>query len=225
VNWRSRLPIVTALLLLGCSPTAGAQSTRTADEQQHGVWTVAPFVGVAWDSPTDAGWGTTPDRDHLFVGLHLATPVLRLGRVSLSYAPNVVPLVVVTNNPRYEVQASPGGSPPQVLEIGRGRALGAGLSPLGLQLAVRPAPAIEVFAAGAVGGLWFNERVPTYRARHFNYTFEWGGGLHVRIAERRALQLGYKFHHLSNLYTAEANPGVDGHVFYAGLQWTLRAPR
>ncbi|HEX5829765.1 MAG TPA: acyloxyacyl hydrolase [Gemmatimonadaceae bacterium] len=108
----------------------------------------------------------TPDRDHLFVGVHLATPVLRLGEVTLSYAPNVVPLVVLTNNPRSESRPRGDGLPPQVTEVGRGPAIGA-----------------------------------------------------------HAVQIGYKFHHLSNLYTAPANPGVDAHVFHAGFQWSTRTPR
>ncbi len=40
-----------------------------------------------------------------------------------------------------------------------------------------------------------------------------------RRSARTSLRLGYKFHHLSNNYTAEKNPGLDGHVFMVGVSF------
>ena len=85
------------VLLAGRAAVGQADDVATSG---YGTWTIAPFLGYAQHSPVGTAWGTTPDRDHFFLGVHLTAPVLRLGPATLSYAPNVVPLVVLTNNPR-----------------------------------------------------------------------------------------------------------------------------
>jgi hypothetical protein len=222
VAWR--LALLAAPLVAPFSPARGQERGEPLLEAPA-TWSIAPYVGIARNSPAGTSWGVTPDRDHLFLGVHLATPVLRVGPVVLSYAPNLVPLVVVSGNPRTRTIAMPEGRPPETVVTGRGTVVGAGFSPLGLQLALRPGSRIDAYAAGAVGGLWFADRVPSPNSRRFNLTLEWGGGVGVRLDERRAIQVGYKFHHLSNLYTAPANPGLDGNVFYAGFSWSLRRSR
>ena len=219
------LAALVAASLASSIPIAARAQAGTPTIESPAAWSIAPFVGYARNSPAGTSWGITPDRDHLFVGVHLTTPVLRVGPVTLSYAPNLVPLVVLSNNPRYRVAPNPEPRAPSVIEAGRGPALGAGLSPLGLQLDVRAARPITLYGTGAVGGLWFSENVPVRTGRRFNFTLEWGGGVDVRIDARRAVQLGYKFHHLSNLYTAPANPGVDANMFYAGLRWSVGGTR
>jgi hypothetical protein len=47
----------------------------------------------------------------------------------------------------------------------------------------------------------------------------------VRVGGAHWVRAGYKYHHLSNAYTAPLNPGVDGHVLHAGYQWAVRLPR
>ena len=220
-----RMSVVTAGLVLTPVGIALGQGNREPLIAAPGAWSVSPFVGIARNSPVGTSWGVTPDRNHLFVGVHLATPVLWVGPATLSYAPNLVPLVVVSDNPRSRTVPGVDGSPSATVVTGRGAVVGAGFSPLGLQLALRPARKVGVFAAGAIGGLWFTRPVPAPDTRRFNYSFEWGGGVDVRLDERRAVQLGYKFHHLSNLYTAPANPGLDANVFYAGFSWSLRRTR
>ena len=218
-----RMSVVTAALVLTPIGHALGQENREPGVTAPAAWRVSPYIGVARNSPAGTSWGVTPDRDHLFVGVHLATPVLRVGPATLSYAPNLVPLVVVSDNPRTRSVSGTQGRPPGTVVTGRGAVVGAGFSPLGLQLGLRPAGRVGVFAAGAVGGLWFTRPVPAPNTRRFNYSFEWGGGVDVRLDERRAVQLGYKFHRLSNLYTAPTNPGLDANVFYAGFSWSRDA--
>ncbi|HEX8848104.1 MAG TPA: acyloxyacyl hydrolase, partial [Gemmatimonadaceae bacterium] len=73
------------------------------------------------------------------------------------------------------------------------------------------------YLSGAAGFLWFTRNTPEPEARRLNATFELGAGLRVARGEHRALMLGWKFHHLSNAWTAPYNPGLDGNVFYVGL--------
>lgn len=212
----SRHAVAVACLL--AARTGGAQSPGPG----LGAWAMAPFVGAARHSPAGDHWGTTPDRNHLFMGVHFATPVLRVGPLALQYAPNVVPLVVVSNNPRYTTVVTSGI--PRKVESGRKPVFGAGLVPFGLQLEARAGRTASLYSMAALGGVWFSDYMPQDGARRFNFSIEFGGGLYLRANHAHAIQLGYKFHHLSNMYTARQNPGVDAHVVYAGLRWQSRRP-
>jgi hypothetical protein len=108
---------------------------------------------------------------------------------------------------------------------GPDRAYAFGVSPFGFELATPAERRVAVYAAAAAGGLVFNRPVPVPEAQRINFTLEYGGGALVRVGRAHWVRAGYKYHHLSNAYTARLNPGVDGHVFYAGYQWAVRLPR
>jgi hypothetical protein len=193
-------------------------------------WEVTPFVGYATRSPVRF-WGLTPGRNHLMVGVQLAHTIWRAGTVTLAYAPNVVPLFVLTNNPEAGGIASrPAGGdrrlhgrmPSPSCEGARcGPVLGVAAAPVGLRLDVGRARGVRVYGAAAAGAVVFDRNVPVREARRLNATAEWGGGAVVGTGAAVAVQVGYKYHHLSNAYTAARNPGVDGRVVYGGLQWRL----
>ena len=192
-------------------------SSARVDAQEvtsRASWNWTPYVGLAQRSPVGQEWGVTPDRSLLLLGVQLETVVLRTGNVRLRYAPNVTPLAMLWHTP------SPGSG-----EAARPRAMGLGLVPFGLALDAEHRSGARVFAATGVGALWFSEVVPVDSASAFNVTIEWGGGVDIPLANNRALRVGYKFHHLSNVYSAPQNPGVDGHLFYIGLRMRASAPR
>lgn len=201
------------------SAAVGQEAGRTTSAA-YGTWTIAPFIGLARHSPVGSKWGTTPDRDHVFVGLHFATAVLRVGSVRLAYAPNLVPLAVLVNN-----SPDSAGEASDVAETNSGSVAGFGVSPVGLQASVPLSRRVELYAAGAAGVIWFTEAIPVREARRVNGTLEWGGGLSIHARPQRSVQVGYKFHHISNLYTAKANPGVDANIFYVSFRYAVRLPR
>jgi hypothetical protein len=100
---------------------------------------------------------------------------------------------------------------------------GFAISPLGVEGQVRMTSRWYAYGAGAAGGVWFTRDVPTAYSRSFNYTFEMGGGVRWQYRPRRALRIGYKFHHLSNAYTAPSNRGIDGAVFLFGFEQAFGA--
>ena len=148
----------------------------------------------------------------------------RTPRASVGYAPEVVPLLIITNNPKYRTVTAPGGFRFTV-EDGRGPVAGFAISPIGLEARLRFGDRWRVYAASAAGAVWFTREVPVADSRVFNYTFEIGGGVLWQGRERTALRLGYKFHHLSNGYTSWQNPGIDGAVFLAGLERSSKPRR
>jgi hypothetical protein len=200
-----------------------AVAQAPSEPPSAGTWSISPYVGGGRHSPAGYNWGTTPDRNHFILGLHFATPVLRAGPFSLMYAPNATPLIMVSNNPRYRWVVT--GGIARKVEASRGPVFGAGVAPFGIQGEVRATRAVEVYSEAALGGMWFNDFMPTDGARRFNFSIEFGGGVYLWTNHHHAIQLGYKFLHMSNMYTARENPGVDGHVFYLGLRWQKRLPR
>ncbi len=188
------------------------------------VWEVGPYLGVARHSPV-THLGRTPDRSHLFVGVHITGTFLRWRRVSLAYAPEVVPLLLVSRTPRYSTTIEIQGS--QRVELkqvtGSGVAAGFALSPLGMESQLALARGWRMFGNLAAGAVWFDRDVPEPYTRAFNYTFEFGAGLQTAVSDRWSLRSGYTFHHLSNAGSGQINPGLNGHVVTVGIARRLGA--
>ncbi len=186
-------------------------------------WRIGPFVGRARQSPTRETLGLTPGRDHVFVGVQAMTPILHLGQVEISYSAQLLPIV------RLQGRTPPLGygglRSGDVLRRSPAVAYAVGFSPFGVELATPRAKRVSVFAATSAGGLVFGRPYPIPESGRFNFTLEYGGGVLVRAGAARWIRAGYKYHHLSNAYTAQENPGVDGNVFYAGFEWGLSLPR
>lgn len=215
------------------TPQAARNAARKAarsDTTKTAPWRVGAFVGIARNSPSRRFLGSTAGFDHLFLGLEALTPVLRLGPVQVSYGVQLLPLVRASGSIEHVEVVYDSGV--VALAARRTRvvqvpvtAYAFGLSPFGLQIAAPLASAVSLYAATAAGGLIFDRPFPTARARRVNFTLEFGGGVLVRVAREQWVRVGYKYHHLSNAYTAPENPGLDGNVFYAGYDWSIRLPR
>jgi opacity protein-like surface antigen len=53
---------------------------------------------------------------------------------------------------------------------------------------------------------------------HFNFTAQLGGGVQLFTFSRHAaLDLGYKYHHISNANLGDKNPGMDSHMVFVGV--------
>ena len=76
---------------------------------------------------------------------------------------------------------------------------------------------MQPFAAATGGFLYFSEQVPVAGASQFNFTYDFSGGIQIVNSNRRSFTIGYKYHHISNGYTATFNPGVDLQMIYAGF--------
>jgi hypothetical protein len=95
---------------------------------------------------------------------------------------------------------------------------GVGFSPLMFRWNLRQHRAIHPFVEAAAGMMATNHDVPENTAR-LNFSLHAGGGARVRVAERWAVVVGYRLHHLSNNNTASRNPGVTSHVGYVGVAY------
>jgi hypothetical protein len=219
--------IVCALLLAACAPpvlTTRAQQLASLSEreeeeaaalsQQRGVYGMeraaneyGVWGGGSFSSPSLLG---STERTRLgLVAFRYARVLARGDNMALKYTLDAVP-VATLSFPSFE--ASGAG----FREV-RKTITGAGLAPVGFQVNFRRRERVQPFAQASGGFLYFGERVPTASGAQFNFTGDFGGGVQWKTGARRAWTVGYRYHHVSNGYRADVNPGFDSNLFYVGF--------
>ena len=217
-------PGLSARIVLALAVALGAARPATAQGHPAPRFSLGAWAGASFFSPGGKFLGGETNRDLFLAGVR-AEWLLASGRhLALAATMDAIPLAIVTRNPYYTDHVigygiSRRGERVSLLEqTGRGPVYGFGASPLGLELFGPRIRAVRPYLAGAAGSLWFTRNTPEPEARRLNATFELGGGLRLDRGERHALLLGWKFHHISNAWTAPYNPGLDGNVVYLGVQ-------
>ena len=222
-----RLRIILRLLavelyLVAILPSGAVSQIVQDSLKDRATWRLGVTVGVGHNSPVTRLLGTTPHRDHLLISVSAATPILTAGVLRIYYDCQLLPIVLIRGN------APPDGFPPssggnQVPGNEFGYAFG--FSPFGIEIQGSPSKALTIFAATAAGGLWFDKEYPIPGAGRIDFTLEFGAGMFIALERDHWLEVGYKYHHLSNANTAALNPGVDANLFYLGYQWAVSARR
>lgn len=169
---------------------------------------------------------------HIFAG-DGGFDLLRLGytralhkwnSATLKYTFDVVPVAVLS----YWTEANPGLVPAciaygncssQDATLTRAHTYGAGLSPIGFQVNFRSHRKAQPFLDTSGGFILFPKPVPDARGEKFNFTLDFGGGVQIFSGAKHAITLGYRYHHLSNGYRGQINPGFDSNVFYVGFSF------
>ena len=199
------------------------------------VWAAAP-VAAQNDNPfllergdNEFGFwgGFSPKATTIFGGLHddeaedrkFFIAALRYGRtlaandsLALQYTLDAVPVAVATGTIDSRT-TTPGG----VTTFQRETAYGVGLTPLGLQLDFANGAKVHPFIHVNGGFLYFNKSVPIEDAGQLAWVGEAGGGVRIFTSERRAVNIGVRFHHISNGDRQGSNRGLNQFVIYAGF--------
>ena len=186
-----------------------------------------PFLLKRGDNEWGFWAGFSPKATTVFEGLRedeaedrkFFIAALRYGRtlaandsMALQYTLDVVPVAVATG-----VIVSRTTSPTGVDTFRRETAWGAGFTPLGLQLDFANGRKVHPFIHVNGGLLYFNKDVPIEDSGRFAFVGEAGGGVRVFTSERRAVNIGVRFHHISNGNQLASNPGVNAHVIWIGI--------
>jgi hypothetical protein len=152
------------------------------------------------------------DRKFFIAALHYGRTVAANNSLALQYQLDVVPVAVATGT-----IVSRTTSPTGVNTFRRETAYGAGFTPLGLQLDFANGSKIHPFIHVNGGLLYFNKPVPIEDSGRFAFVGEAGGGVRIFTSERRAVNIGVRFHHISNGDTSGSNRGLNQFVIYAGF--------
>ena len=209
-------PIVFILTLVVCfSSSVFAQSDDN------------PFLLKRGDNEFGAWAGFSPKATTIFGGLRddeaeerkFFIAAFRYGRtlaandsLALQYTLDAIPVALATGT-IVSRTTTPGG----VTTFQRETAYGAGVTPLGLQLDFANGAKVHPFIHVNGGLLWFNKSVPIEDAGKLALVGEAGGGIRIFTSERRALNIGVRFHHISNGDRTGSNRGLNQFVITAGF--------
>jgi hypothetical protein len=152
------------------------------------------------------------DRKFFIAALRYGSTLAANDSLALQYTIDAVPVAVATG-----VIVSRTTSPTGVDTFRRETAYGAGLTPIGLQLDFANGAKVHPFVHVNGGFLYFNKEVPIEDSGHFAFVGEAGGGVRIFTSERRAVNIGVRFHHISNGDTSGSNRGLNQFVIYAGF--------
>ncbi len=197
------------LILLLAAPgwaafcSASASQSAGSSEPRH------DFQFFAGYSPVSATLiGTTTDRRFLMAGFGYSYRCWIWSGVSISYSGELMPAAVLFEPQQYLPQFA-----------GAHAVYGFGVTPLGSTVDFGRSHRVSPFLQTNEGIIASTEPIPinVTGATGLNFLIDVGGGVRLRMGERRAITLGYKFLHISNGFTSAVNPGVDNNVFYAGF--------
>ena len=183
--------------------------TLSKGDNEFGFWGgFSPAATTIFGGLTDA---EASDRKFFLAAFRYGRTLVANDSVALQYTLDAIPLAVATGN--IESVTTVGG----VTTFRRETAYGGGLTPLGLQLDFANGSRVHPFVHVNGGGLIFNKSVPLPDAGKFAFVGEAGTGVRVFTSERRAVTLGFKFHHISNGDRTGSNRGLNQFVVYAGF--------
>lgn len=180
-----------------------------AQNEEVGKNEISIWGGFSPDSTTSL-IGRTPDVRFGIVALRYSRRFNNSNTVNLKYTADIIPAAFL-NYPDIEIVRNP---PSLVLVRPTKYAFGA--APLGLQVNFRPRKKLQPFISATGGFLYFSQPTPNFGGTRFNFTADVGVGLEIRHKNKRAVTVGYKYHHISNAERGIINPGFDNNILYVG---------
>lgn len=224
-------------VLAGASSVAQTKQATAASEDyvkqanQGKPWEFGPFVqgGV--------GIGERSDYSFVNVGFHggkVLTDTIGSGffRGQFEYAGEVMPFwQSYTPDPHtaYVETTVNGKKTVEQVYIGGGTYTGASITPIILRWNFHGTHRIQPWLQGAGGLVWTNHKYPPEimvskgqpgETSVFNFTPQFGGGIHYFVAPKRSWDFAVNGIHISSASLGDRNPGVNASVqFQVGYTW------
>jgi hypothetical protein len=185
-----------------------------------------PFLLKRGDNELGFWGGFSPKATTIFEGLRedeaedrkFFIAAFRYGRtlaandsLALQYTIDAVPIALATGTIVSRTTVA------GVTTFQRETAYGAGVTPIGLQLDFANGAKVHPFVHINGGFLYFNKSMPIEDSGQFQFVGEAGGGVRLFTSERRAVNIGVRFHHISNGDRSGSNRGLNNFVIYAGF--------
>lgn len=193
------LPATWPPRLLAQTPSSGSEYVTYGGHHEFGAL-------IGYSPVSGPVWGYDQNVRYSPMVLRYSFLVRSRRRWALRYAPEVTALSILherapsTTNPAAPVTH-----------------FGAGISPEGFQVVLRPGHRVQPFWSNAGGFIYYADRVLSPQGSQFMYTIDFGAGVNLFTAPRNALTLGFRYQHLSNANISYHNPGTDADTFYIGF--------
>ncbi len=161
--------------------------------------------------------GRTTDRSFFELNLQYARVFETSDNWAMKYTAEIVPVAIVRQPQQGIINGNAVDLPGSKQKI-----YGFGVTPVGLRVNFRRGHVLQPYINGTAGVLYFRDQVPVADSSRFNFALGLGAGIQIWYLENQSIILGYKYHHISNGFTAPRNPGMDSNLFYIGYTWSLR---
>jgi len=208
----NRLICTLALLLFFAAPVFAQDDNPyllKRGDNEFGFWAgFSPKATTIFEGLRD---DEAEDRKFVIAALRYGRTLAANESLALQYTFDAVPVALATGT-IVSRTVTPAGT---IFE--RETAYGAGITPLGLQLDFANGSKVHPFIHVNGGLLYFNKSMPIEDSGQFAFVGEAGGGIRVFTSERRAVNIGVRFHHISNGDRAGSNRGLNQFVIYAGF--------
>ena len=193
----------TSVLTLLIVITLAAISAVAQDDYSYKKEFGATF-GVSPDS--NQGIGVTAGQQYYEASLNFGYVLHQTDSYALKYKFSLIPFALVHGDEA-------------TLQLRPDRTVYGGVAePIGIQLNFRNHRRLQPFIGATEGFLYFTEQVPVTDSSQYNFTFAFGGGVEI-FSNRHSFVLGYRYHHISNGYTATYNPGIDSQMISVGFSF------
>lgn len=203
------MKLIFGISVLLCICVSASAQTLERGDNEFGFWggfspkATTMFEGLREDE--------ADDRKFFLAAFRYGRTLAANKSLALQYTFDAVPVAVATGT--IVSRTTVGG----VDVFQRETAYGAGLTPLGLQLDFANGSKVHPFVHVNGGFLYFNKPVPLEDSGQFAFVGEAGGGVRIFTSDKRAVNIGVRFHHISNGDRAGSNRGLNQFVIYAGF--------
>ena len=134
--------------------------------------------------------------------------------VTFSWALEFIPVDFAigneVDNPRY----TPGSTTESPTK--RENTFGVGFNPASFRFVFLPKMRLRPQLGAGFGVMRHLKRVPTIDGTKGNARVDFQVGAQYMLSETKAINFGYKYYHLSNMYLAQRNPGYNVNMFFFG---------
>ncbi|HEU4766988.1 MAG TPA: acyloxyacyl hydrolase [Pyrinomonadaceae bacterium] len=202
-----RLICLIGVLICVCA-SASAQTLERGDNE-WGAWGgFSPKATTMFEGLTEA---EAEDRKFFLAAFRYGRTLAANDTLAFQWTIDAVPVALATGT--IVSRSFVGGT--QTFQ--RETAYGAGITPIGLQLDFANGSKVHPFAHVNGGFLYFNKSMPIEDSGQFQFVGEAGGGVRIFTSDKRAVNIGVRFHHISNGDRAGSNRGLNQFVIYAGF--------
>jgi hypothetical protein len=206
------LPETTAALGQGASQS-DSPYMLTRGDNEFGFWGGGAFTATTiFGGLSEA---EASERGFIIAAFRYGRTLAANRSVALQYTLDAIPLAIATGNIEQSTTVTTGTT--TTTTFTRDSAYGVRVTPLGLQLDFANISRAKPFIHVNGGLLVFNESVPLPDSGKLALVGEAGAGLRIFTSERRAVNLGVRFHHISNGDRTGANRGLNQFIIYAGF--------
>lgn len=139
--------------------------------------------------------------------------------VSFEYRIEIIPVALAFKNEVKNSAFADSQTTPNISPTIRRTTYGFGFMPAGFRFFFLPKKRLKPFVSADAGFMFFKKPVPIPESTSYDFIGSFGGGVQYQIKRDKAISVGYRYFHISNMNIGEINPGYNANIFYIGYSF------